>query len=539
MKNNILIALLLVIGLFSCTDDFDEINTPKNSITKGILDIDFKFITSYFPQMQKSIYYNFDNSNWKYQIAQNLYADVYSGYMGSSNPFKENANSMNYVNVDWNNWLFKLSYEGVMAPWSEVLKIASQDVKYKHFEAAATLLKVAGMHRVVDAYGPIPYLNYGKEENSSKYDSVEDIYKQFFKELDFVIDELSKFHTQFPNVQPLGKEFDKIFEGDYVKWMQWANTLRLRLAIRISNVNPTLAKAEAKKATENTHGLLTEEVKVIDDAMNHPLNVISHSWNDTRMGANMESILKGLKDPRMALYFSPSTYPGHEGEYIGIRYGIQMKAKSDRENYSNLGESFSLENQYKKPFRLMAAAEPFFLLAEAKLKGWTVNAANYPSTVDSLYTQGIEKSMSEEGVNNAAAKTYISNAVNKPSDYVDYADIENNIAAVSTVTVKWDNAATNEQKLEKIITQKWIASFPESMEAWSEFRRTGYPKLFPMKYNGSSEIDSKILIRRMNFPFDEYKNNQDEVTAAAKLLKGSVDNGAARLWWDTGSNLFN
>jgi len=120
----------------------------------------------------------------------------------------------------------------------------------------------------------------------------------------------------------------------------------------------------------------------------------------------------------------------------------------------------------------------------------------------------------------------------KPIDYVDYKNSANNDTAVSKITIKWDAAASNEVKLERIITQKWLAMFPEGQEAWTEFRRTGYPKLFPIVVNSSGgTIDTKIQVRRLAYPQSEATINPDGLKGGIQLL-GGADNGGTRLWWD-------
>ena len=104
------------------------------------------------------------------------------------------------------------------------------------------------------------------------------------------------------------------------------------------------------------------------------------------------------------------------------------------------------------------------------------------------------------------------------------------------VTPAWDNAASNEEKLEKIITQKWIACYPEGCEAWAEQRRTGYPKLFPVLVNDSQgTIDTNLGPRRLNFFVGIQTANPEQYAALTKAL-GGADNCGTRLWWDTGRN---
>jgi hypothetical protein len=535
MKNiNIYLVLLLIALSFSCTDKFEEYNTPKEVVTDQVKAIDNKNIGAFFPQMQKSIYFNFDNSNWKYQLQQNLYGDIYSGYFMHPSTYKNEQNTSTYVNVDWNNWAFNLGYDNIMAPWRKINIEANGN--FEDFRGVSFLLKVAGMHRVTDMYGPIPYSKFGEVSQTVPYDSQKDVYKQFFNELDSAHLYLSRYVEKYPEATPF-KEFDLIFDGNYKMWLKWVNSLRLRLAVRLSVAEPGLAIAEANKAVESKYGLLKDKnVEVKDKTYFHPLNTIANSWNDLRMGACAQSILVGLKDPRLPKYFKKAEYSGHTDEYIGIRYGVYQKSKDARLSYSKLGADFDLSNKENNPVLLMTSAEVYFLLAEAKLRGWNLAAEGFPTSVEELYKDGVKNSLAKWGVA-GGYDTYINDDESIPSNFTDYVDESNNIDAVSTVTVKWDSGGDNESKLEKIITQKWIAMFPEGQEAWTEFRRTGYPKLFPMKVNNSGgTISSTTLIRRVNFTFDEYRDNEAEVLKAVKLLNPQVDNGGTRLWWDTGSN---
>jgi hypothetical protein len=124
-----------------------------------------------------------------------------------------------------------------------------------------------------------------------------------------------------------------------------------------------------------------------------------------------------------------------------------------------------------------------------------------------------------------------------PNDYIDTVNPSNSIAYQGDVKIAYNAAGTNEEQLEQIITQKWIAMFPDGQEAWSEFRRTGYPRLFPVMVNNSGgTIDTNIQVRRINFPQSEINTNGANVDIATGYLNGP-DNGGTRLWWDiAGSN---
>ena len=179
----------------------------------------------------------------------------------------------------------------------------------------------------------------------------------------------------------------------------------------------------------------------------------------------------------------------------------------------------------------MTAAEGFFLRAEAALRGW-----NMGGTARDFYEAGIRASFSENGVSGEDA--YIANSALVPSRYVDRTNGGNAAAAPSTITIAWDDEADFETNLERIITQKWIAMYPDGCEGWAEFRRTGYPHLLPVVNNDSQGlIDTQIQVRRCPFPVQEYNTNEAAVQAAVQLLGGEavgggLDNGGTRLWWD-------
>lgn len=151
-------------------------------------------------------------------------------------------------------------------------------------------------------------------------------------------------------------------------------------------------------------------------------------------------------------------------------------------------------------------------------------------TAKKFYEEGIRLSFEEWGVSGVEA--YLSDASKTPENYTDVASASNNIANRSTITIAWDSVSTDEKHLEQIITQKWIANYLNHLEAWSDFRRTGYPYIFPPKDNLSGgECSNERGQRRLRFTLNEYTNNNANVKAAIQMLGAKRDGDGVDLYW--------
>ena len=307
--------------------------------------------------------------------------------------------------------------------------------------------------------------------------------------------------------------------------MKFANSLRLRLAMRIASVAPDKACAEIQKIKENDYGFFEAETGGVfvstKSGYTNPLGELNRVWNETYMSANMESILTGYNDPRLEIYFEPCTDEALKGQYRGIRQGTCFA----HSHYSGLSKLF-VKQDTDTP--LMTASEVWFLRAEAALRGWM------DEDEEACYRNGVTTSFHQWGI--YGVEDYLKSELTA-SDFIDTYDEENNIEARCKVTPKWNPQDDKETKLEKIITQKWIAMFPEGCEAWTEQRRTGYPRLFPVRFNHSRSgcIDMEIMVRRLNFPGTLQTEDPEQYSALVEALGGD-DHGGTRLWWDTGNN---
>lgn len=521
--------VVLTILLSGCTKNFDKWNTNKHQATEEMLQYDNLSTGSFFVQMQKNaipIAQPPDFGDEVYQTVQNLAGDVYSGYMGASGLWFSNSNNTTYsLTPEWYNRAFARGMVGVMPAWNAIKRVSQTETPQVY--ALATIVKVEALHRVTDMYGPIPYVNFGNGALKNNYDSQRDIYYKFFDELNESITILTDFSAKNPGATALAK-YDFIYNGNITNWIKFANSLKLRLAMRIVYADPTKAKIEAESAVNHPVGVITAAGEIAalqhtaDLSYNHPLYIIAYNFGETRMGANMDSYLNGYKDPRIAKYFNKAS----DDTYRGIRNGIAItnKATYSEGPFSNLNVSATT------PVTWMNPAEVYFLRSEGALRGWNMGA-----DAQSLYETGIRTSFTVSGIG-VTADTYINDNTSVPAGYTDPRNSGNNIdvanALISKITIKWNASANFETNLERIVTQKWIAMFPDGQEAWTEFRRTGYPKVFPVVVNNSGGlINTDRQIRRLPFPTTEYQTNATGISQGISLLGGS-DNGNTKLWWD-------
>ncbi|MBF7092377.1 SusD/RagB family nutrient-binding outer membrane lipoprotein [Flavobacterium sp. ALJ2] len=510
-KTAICFSLLAAV---SCTDNFDEINQNPVGATTPDLEQNFNNIKSLIKPAFTRLYVS--DFTWQYQLQQSLQADGWSGYMTTPNNFDGISNHNYALNAGWNGYAWDDAYIRIIANLYKVEQRAKG--KYDQFYAWSLIIKVATMQRITDMYGPAVYSKFGGE-GFATYDSQQEIYNQMFKDLDLAINDLTaRYNVEEPT--KFAETDLSSCKGSYGQWAKYANSLRLRLAVRISKVDPALAKAEAEKSINHPIGVFTTMADVMKIKSPLDLNVIeqmSHAWGGLFMGADMESILGGYGDPRMAKYWNTSEQV--PGEYKGVRTGIIYPTPSTYAKFSQTGPRTKTGE-----VTWMSTAEVYFLRAEGALRGWNMNG-----NAKDLYEAGIRASFDQNGVEGAA--TYIADNTKMAKDYTDPISAVNNTPAVSKVTVAW--GTDKEVNLEKIITQKWIATYPDGQEAWSEYRRTGYPKLFRITNNKSGGVISTALgVRRLPFSANEVANNPKGVASGVAVL-GGPDNGATRLWWDT------
>jgi hypothetical protein len=510
------LALGWLFSAWSCTDYMQTLNQDDKLITDQDLVQDANEGGILLPLMMNRIV----ATTTAVQTQQNLQAESYAGYLETPTPFLNNENTTTYFMVDgWNNTAWNTSTANVMDQWLQMWK-KGYETKYPDLYAIALIIKVAGAHRLVDTFGPYPYTKYGTSAQVS-FDSEEEAYTAFFADLNKAIAALKAAETANPNADKTRfAKWDKSsLLGEYTNWIKLANTLKLRLSIRISKVKPDLAKTQAESAVAaDAGGLLGDIGFSVVAAGENPYYTMANAWSDTRLSATIETFLTGFNDPRLGTYALPATDKDAGGTIKGIRAGSERPDKSRYQFYSLPNVATST------PVKQIDAAESYFLKAEGALRGW-----NMGGTVQKFYEDGIRASFRANGV--SGVDDYLLSTSTQAA-YVDPKNTGNNIAAQTKITVKWDEAANFETKLERIITQKWIALYPEGTEAWSEFRRTGYPKLYPVAVTKNADLPAGTFIKRLAYPSAVTNSGGDAVKAAVAAHLGGKDSPATPIWWD-------
>lgn len=436
-----------------------------------------------------------------------------------------------------------------------------------------------------DLFGPMPYEEFKalRDKSPFKYNDVRTIYYGVKKNLDDAVaclkyykDNRSEAYKQelanvmYSYLTIVNDPYSKTWE-DMEPWIRFANSLKLRMAIHMSGIEPETAKTWAEEAVRD--GVITDvdnEVAIypVFSGKDHPLVEIT-GWSDAVMGASFLNLLENLDHPYMKYLFTknsvglarspqavegsscPATTPANS-VYVGMRDGVapgegQAAANNPYCGYSMLDKAYLAQTQ--APLFLMKCSEVYFLLAEGALRGW-----NMGGTAKQFYEQGIRNASLESrsftgNKYNELVDDYLNVEAPKDIAYVDPQGLTPDMPSVTKIGVKWNEGDSPEVKLEKIITQKYIASFPYSYESWVDLRRVGYPKLFPILGVADSDGtikagDSKVqtkenIMRRIPWASDDPQTKEDIAnTGLPALGEGATDTQGQHLWWDNGASNF-
>ena len=530
--------------LSSCTDDFEDLNTNKTQVDPGDL--------PFAAQCAEAMNYCYAPHQNMFQFWTNLTIDLYGGYFQT--PHGNFTNCDMGENRGHSGGMYENYYLHIFNNTRRNITNLEKQSK-PGLAATMRIVQAVGTMQATDAYGPLAYSSIinAESETTYRFDSQQKLYEQMLDDLDKAIVDLKAMSDE---EKVSLATYDTWGGGDPAIWVQIANTMKLRIALRLSKRESEMAadgydlKAIATAAADNTLAVSGKDI-VIKDQSNELKRMFE--WQDCGMNANLVTLMVGMNDPRLPLYMTKNAdeIKNEKGEvtpknsvYCGIRYASGMAQKGSDGSYGYKMSQWV--GSYNTPLPIFKAAEAYFLLAEAKLR-WNIGG----TSVKDLYEQGIRLSIKNElaykgsfagieNISDADINTYI-NGTTGQADYVDPGDSEHNCKAVNTLGVKWDDAASKEDQLARIQTQKYIALFPLSNEGWAEQRRTGYPKFFVALVNKSNgAVDTQEGVRRVIYSSNAYDTNAEGIKGGIELLdkentskKGiSGDKGGTHLWWD-------
>jgi hypothetical protein len=522
---SILIISVILIAA-GCTDNFNSLNTPKNKITTS--NINGNSLGQVFSFAE---YWGFvgDGSGW--ELMNELHCSLYSQIFTTWEPdwktdqYRENTG---WTNSGWNSFFSRPAADITFV--KNYTKEHSMPVRH----AIATVYAIPIFERMTDMFGPIPYSQFGNHKTSVKFDSQDSIYHMFFNQLDKAVAVLKKHQDE-----TFFAASDIIYKGNVGKWLKFANSMRLRLAIRIDLVAPKLAKEEAEKAV--AAGVITSNAgnALIATTANN-LNYLTR-WtyiDEFGMSATQNSILVGFHDPRLTAFWASGggRLGGNKG-FNGMRNGLPHALKINipkTAGYSFVSKRFLplADGGPNPPIPVLTAAQVDFCRAEGALRGWSMGGS-----AKEFYSDGIRASIkywtsaTPQEINKYINSTDIPAPVSE-KNIEGLQDVNWNTPPESNITVKFEQSGDFQTKLEQIITQKWIDLFLQPQVAWAERRRTGYPRGYAIINSLNPEIPRTAIIRRLPYPTSPFNNNKKAVTEAVNKYLGGKNLMTTRLWWD-------
>ncbi len=480
MKKILNLKVLLVFGLIftftSCTKDWEEMNTNPNEPTEAPATNILAYSLRYCGDNFFDDWMGMNNFlSYGGQVSKIQYIDE------ARYEFREST-----VNNAWANMYL------TMNDLKKAMELAEAESN-PNLKAAAMTFQVFMMQMTTDMWKAVPYSEALMGENeitNPKYDDQQSIYMGMISQLEQAADLFDPVSL----TSNLG-EGDILFNGDVVKWQKFCNSLRLRIAIRISDVDASTAGNIFSKVFGNP-----EKYPVMssndDNAFlwwpgaapyKEPWMENSETRDDHGMCDVLIDTLKGLADPRLPVY----AHPNEDGEYVGVEAGASVNPELS--TISRIGTRFRNDAAGFSPF--MRYCEIEFYKAEAAVKGFNNGGVD----VETAYKAGITASMEENGIEQADIDTYLASA-----------------------TVAWSD------DVKQIHFQKWISIFKQGEEVWAECRRTDVPLMYEAVGSPYQSHDRPPF--RYPYPTSEYNLNGANISA---VTSGIVDYyWGQQMWWD-------
>ena len=517
-------TLLLLLG--SC-DDFEEMNqnpTKSTQMDPNLMlpTIQLQLSGGMYEQWRNGFIYSGD---WMQQWTGE-YATTEYGGKGQKNDA--------YMSALWDT-----QYPREVKNITDMVARTTGDPAQVNINAVARIMKVYIFSRLTDLYGDIPYFEAGKGYYEGvlapKYDSQRDIYYDFFTELSEATQALNTASD------PITQDF--YFNGDITKWKKFGNSLRLRLAMRLTKVEPDKAKTEAEAAIaggvmdSNNDMAVMQHINVPFGGDVYGGNGTSYVFMSTspaessfRMATPFVDYLEKTGDPRLTIF--GRAYLKDEARtdvtsQVRTKLGsyVAMSLPVSTFSYEATGAAIKVDVngeptevtpilQKLQPSKFISAIDaPYIIMSYAEVELWMAEVAfrgwNAGITAQEHFSKALEAGVKQMTV---------------------YGAPEVSPAAINTFVTA--NPLVSGKELEQINTQLWVNFALNAQEGYANWRRSGYPNLTYRNRDPAVNQSNGQVPRRMQYPVNEYLLNATNVQAAVARIPGGADVWTARVWWD-------
>jgi hypothetical protein len=512
-----LTLLLFLLATVSCTDRFEEINvnpTAEDNPPTSALLTQGMILSS--------------TSEYEAWRANYIYSALFVQQLASLNWQGDKY----FYNDGYSASYWDRNYERTVKVLVDVIDRTAEDPAEVNYNSIARILKVVVFQRMTDLYGDVPYSQAGKGYLEGilipQYDTQEFIYNDMLAELEGAINAFDATQGAVAG--------DIICGGDLDLWKKGAYSLMLRIAMRLSKVDPDTAEEWAAKAVAGgVIGSYTEAFKVNhtqttvwDNPNSHVLGSYPGAHQDQknnnfRISKTFIDLLRNNNDPRLGIIPVQTYTINAQGDTVNIDHVTTYNGLEDPAaqlglpnglDANGLAPSGKTVNRFSivrselikpdAPNILVSHAQTLFLQAEAVERGWISGNA------EALFRAGVKSAIDQL-------------KLTAPASLFDDAAIAN-----YAQTIPYPAAGTLEQKLEAINTQYYIASFLDGYESFANWRRSGYPVLTPVNFPGN--VTNGTIPRRLQYPSSEYGLNGDNLSAV--LSRQGPDAFTTRIWWD-------
>lgn len=511
---NLMLFFFSIVFFSSCKKDFLKENTNPTQIGPDQYDPNLLLTTVQLNYVGSA---DFQGETWETEwgqlggFIQHTASTNLSWYSGDK-----------YINNNTGfGYYFDHAYIYQVQPVVELYQLTLNKPQYANLHQIARLMKALVFERITDLYGDVPYsqagLGYYERIYTPAYDKQQDIYNDLLKEVSEATDSLDDNADK-----PTGDVFyanDPSTQID--QWKKFGNTLLLRMAMRLTNVDPSTAQDYVKKVAGKTFQSNADDAIVQHQAGND-LTRNKDTWEingqdsaDLKLCSTYINYLKDSNDPRLPIIawifatkdskpqdqvgMPPGFIVGGTDTATDIRYTATWDSIAGLQKYSRLSKIILTNDA---PNFVLTYAESEFLLADA-IKRWGITGIGDDST---HYINGVTAAMTQ-------LAAYGSDAVIKQSDVTAYLKA---------------HPYNKADALNQINTQYWASEIMNEYEAWINWRRTGFPVLTPTKYPGN--ITNGTIPRRLEYPASQKISNPDNYNAA--LAAQGPDELTTRMWID-------